>query len=209
VWLTLRDKVRIRAQRRALFDQTLSVVDAPAVSFAADGFPRLQGRYNGHAIIAGLIPDTLTIRRLPQLWLSVTLLEPLPQTCAFAILVRHAGTEFYALTLMFNERLEPPPGFPLETVIRGATQEAQKVLDALAKTFLAILADPRVKEIAVTPKGLRIVRQAAEGRRGEHLLLRQAAFESGSIPASDLAGVLSHLAALHCDIQNLQSAKAA
>ncbi len=209
VWLTVRDGTRIRSSRRALFNHAQGVVENPAISFGADGFPRLRGLYKCHEVIADLIPDTLTIRRLPQLWLSVTFLERMPDLTAFALLVRHTGTEFYALTHTFEERLEPPVGFPSEIVIRGASQAAQTVLNALEKPLLAILADPRVKEIAVTPKGLRIVRQAAEGRRGEHLLLRQAIFDATSVPAAELASVLTHLAVIHSEIQKQKIAQAA
>ena len=56
-----------------------------------------------------------------------------------------------------------------------------------------VLADPRIKEVAVTPRGLRIIRQAAEGKRGDHLLLRQSVFENATVPQRDLARVLDHL----------------
>ena len=67
--------------------------------------------------------------------------------------------------------------------MRGAGRNPQALLDRMAPTLGAILADPRIKEIAVTPKGLRLVRQAGEGRRGEHLLLRQAVFDDAAVTA--------------------------
>lgn len=48
--------------------------------------------------------------------------------------------------------------------------------NGLTTELVDLFADPRVKEITLTPKGVRIVRQAAEGQRGEHLLLRQVVF---------------------------------
>jgi transcription initiation factor TFIIIB Brf1 subunit/transcription initiation factor TFIIB len=39
-----------------------------------------------------------------------------------------------------------------------------------------ILSDKRVKEAVITPRGVRIVRQASEGDRGAHLILRQVRF---------------------------------
>ena len=59
-----------------------------------------------------------------------------------------------------------------------------------------ILADRRVKEIAITDRGLRIVRQAGEGKRGEHLLLRQTVFENANVGRRDLASVLDQLQAI-------------
>ena len=60
--------------------------------------------------------------------------------------------------------------------------------------------DPRVKEIAVTREGMRIIRQADEGRRGDYLLLRQAVFDNASVSAEDLDAVLREIDALRASI---------
>lgn len=208
-WLSIRDNARIRAARRALFDQAKSVVDEVELTFGADDLPRLKGKYRGRKVVADLIPDTLTIRRLPQLWLSVTLLDKAPGVRGFAMIVRHAGTEFYSLINSFTDQLDPPSGFPGEILIRGDDAIAQSDLNALAKPLAAILLDPRVKEIAVTQNGLRIVRQAAEGRKGEHLLLRQAMFDDADVPAADLQHILLSLNKLSAAIKPLVKARAA
>jgi len=59
------------------------------------------------------------------------------------------------------------------------------------------LADPRVKEIAVTRNGLRIIRQVDEGRPGDYLLLRQAAFERLDVPSVVFLDVLEQLRVIH------------
>ena len=46
------------------------------------------------------------------------------------------------------------------------------------------------------PRGLRIIRQAGEGKRGDHLLLRQSVFENAAVPRQDLATVLDQLQAI-------------
>jgi hypothetical protein len=208
-WLSTRANARIRAARRALFDQAKSVVDDAELSFGADDLPRLSGRHRGRKVLADLIPDTMTIRRLPQLWLSVTLLDKMPGVRGFTMVVRYAGTEFYSLINSFTEQLDAPAGFPGEILIRGTDATAQADLNALAAPLAAILADPRVKEIAVTTNGLRIVRQAAEGRKGEHLLLRQAMFDDADVPAADLQHILLSLDQLSAAIQPLVKARAA
>lgn len=208
-WLSITANARIRAARRALFDQAKTVVDHPDLAFGADDLPRLTGGYRGRKVIADLIPDTMTIRRLPQLWLSVTLIDKTPGVHGFSMVVRHAGTEFYSLINSFTEQLTPPPGFPGEILIRGDDAVAQSDLNALAQPLAAILADPRVKEIAVTPNGLRIVRQAAEGRKGEHLLLRQAMFDDADVPASDLQHILLSLDQLSAALKPIVKARAA
>jgi hypothetical protein len=73
----------------------------------------------------------------------------------------------------------------------------------------AILADMRVKEIAITDRGLRIVRQAGEGKRGEHLLLRQSVFENANVGRRDLASVLDQLQAIRAITDAYWRARAA
>jgi hypothetical protein len=97
------------------------------------------------------------------------------------------------LTQSFPARLEPPAGLPWEILIRGADASAQALLDHLSSTIASILSDARIKELAITPKGVRIIRQAGEGRRGDHLLLRQAVFDDAAVPASELSSILSSL----------------
>jgi hypothetical protein len=176
------------------------VLTEARIAHGSDGFPRLDGVHKGHRIRAELIPDTMTIRRLPQLWLSVTLLARLPVEASFAVLVRPSGADFYSLTEEFSHTIAPPACFPWEVRIRGNNSRSSVLVEQLAAPIAALLADPRIKEIAVTAKGLRIVRQAGEGRRGEHLLLRQAMFDNADVPAADFSTLLSGLERLREEV---------
>jgi hypothetical protein len=138
----------------------------------------------------------MVIRRLPQLWLSITLLDTLGDVPSLAVLVRPAGYEFYSLTSRLGCTLDTPAALPSEVLIRGSDARADRLLWQLTPYLAASLSDPRVKEIAVTSKGLRIIVQAGEGRRGEHLLLRQAVFDDAVVPARELANRLMELETL-------------
>ncbi|MFA6139692.1 MAG: hypothetical protein WC684_03130 [Hyphomicrobium sp.] len=194
-YVGMRDHRAAKAARRGLLDSCAPALDGAQLFHAADSFPRLAGRYHGRDVRVDLLCDTMTIRRLPQLWMSTTLIDANAGLPGFAILVRPAGTEFYSLTSRFAHRLETPAGFPDVVLIRGDA-EAEPLLDELRATLAGILVDPRVKEIAVTPRGLRIIRQAGEGKRGDHLLLRQSVFENAAVPRRDLASVLDQLQAI-------------
>lgn len=191
-FLAVRDHRAALSARRSLLDNCAKALDRSQLTHRTDGFPQLSGSHLGRGIHVDLVLDTMTIRRLPQLWLSTTLLNRRPELPGFSILVRHCGTEFYSLVSHFEHRLNPPPGFPVEVLIRGDAG-AQALLDQLAPLIAEILQDPRVKEVAVTERGLRIVRQAGEGKRGEHLLLRQSVFENAQVPREDFAAVLDQL----------------
>jgi hypothetical protein len=207
-YLAVRDHRAAVGARRGLLDDCTSALDRSVLTHASDGIPQLTGSHRGRGIQIQLLPDTMTMRRLPQLWLSTTLLDRNPGLPGFAILVRHCGTEFYSLTPHFPRRLDAPRGLPYEVLIRGDAG-AERLLAELAPVLAGILEDKRVKEIAVTERGLRIVRQAGEGKRGEYLLLRQSVFENAAVPRGDLADVLDQLHALRGVVEQHRRAHAA
>jgi hypothetical protein len=207
--MAVRDHRALRSGRRGLLQDCASILAGGSLTHGGDDFPSLSGSWQGWPVHVRLIPDTLTIRRLPQLWLSVTWLAPMPRRDAFAALQRHSGYEFYGLTESFEHRLEAPAGLPSELLIRGASAQSQDLVDRMAAPLRAIFGDPLVKEVAVTPKGLRIVRQAGEGRRGEHLLLRQAVFDAAHVPAGDLERALKQLSELRAAVMESRGARAA
>lgn len=195
-WSWRRERVAARAGRAGLLDGCRLLFETVEITTGADGFPRLDGTIQGRRLVLEFIPDTMTIRRLPQLWLCATLLDPLPVKAGFAVLVRPSGAEFYSLTERFEARLEPPPGLPSEILARGASHRAAAPLAAAGPELAALLADPRVKEVAATRKGVRAIFRAAEGQRGAHLLLRQCVFEDADVRPLDLLWLHDGLVAL-------------
>lgn len=195
-WLAVRAHRRQIVTRRSLLDDCSALLSTHTLTCEGDGFPRLKGLRGGRAIDVRLISDGMTIRRLPQLWLQVTELAPLDGLGGFAILVRPSGYEFFSLTSRFHHVIDVPSSFPREAIIRGETTRSVADFELFRAPLAGILADARVKEIAVTRRGLRIIRQADEGRRGEYLLLRQATFDNGGVSAEALAQVLRDLDAL-------------
>ncbi len=191
-----RDHARILDARGGLLDDCKGALQQAVITHGGDGLPRLDGIRDQRPIRVALVPDTMTIRRLPQLWMVVTRMDRRPGIAEFAILRRPTGTEFYSLTAHYDHRLEVPANLPDETLARGNGPLAQARLDRAADCIAGIFADARVKEIGVTQKGLRLVWQAAEGRRGEHLLLRQSVFDGAGVDCAALERHLANLDAL-------------
>ncbi len=204
-WLAHRERQTIVSRRRAILDPVAPLFGNPRIATDGAGIPKLEGRYRGLDLRIELIPDSMTIKRLPQLWLSVTALQPLPIAGAgVAILIRPSGADFYSLTEKMSERLVPPSSLPWENIVRGETGKSAATLAKLAPGAALILADPKVKEVAATKRGVRIVTQLAEGKRGEHLLLRQCDFEGAQLSpelldsiVADLEKLLSSLAPMY------------
>ena len=192
--LARHESLKLRARRASIFDTVASMFDTQAVAIDAAGFPRLEGRFDGRQLRLELIPDTMTIRRLPQLWLSATDVCDLPiEGRGLAILVRPSGADYYSLTEHMGERMNVPLEFPWECLIKGESAASAATLSLVRDAAARLLADARVKEIAATGRGVRIVRQLAEGKRGEHLLLRQSDFEDATVTPRDINGLAADL----------------
>ncbi|MBS0267626.1 MAG: hypothetical protein JSS54_01460 [Proteobacteria bacterium] len=197
------------AARHSILEPSLNVLDSPKVEIDACGFPKMEGKFRGRSFRVALIPDTLTFRRLPQLWLDVTLKRKLPVDGSVAILVRQSGADYFSLTDHFNERLAPPANFPYVCLIKGDGPGARQVLDRIAPYVASLLRDPHFKEIAVTPRGIRIMRQLAEGKRGEHLILRQIVFEGARLDPEGLEDVIAAVVEIENLLLNVKLVSAA
>ena len=184
-------------RRRRLLDECSTLFDTHALTHGGDGFPRIRGVRDGRNLHVQLFNDGMTIRRLPQLWMQITELEALPVGGdGFAVLVRPSGYEFFSLTGGFHHIIEVPGSFPSECIVRGESAGSERVFARAIAPLSAALADPRIKEVAVTRNGLRIIRQVDEGRAGDYLLLRQAAFGRSDVPGVVLLDMLERLRAL-------------
>lgn len=175
-WLLNRERSALWRRRRALLADCRPLFERAEQADGVGGFPRLAGEIAGRRVVVELLPDTLTLRRLPQLWLCLTVMTPLPGGAAFGVLARPSGGEFYARTPDLPVRLEPPAGLlPEDVMVRGRRRGAAFLAQA-ERAIADLMADARVKEVLVMPAGLRVIFQAAEGNRGQHLLLRQCDF---------------------------------
>ena len=188
---------RARSDRTSgLFDHCRCLFETSRVEQGADGFPACDGIMAGRRVRLALVPDALTLKRLPQLWLSVTIRQPLPVRADFALLARPNGAEFYSTAQRLPLRLDTPADLPAGLLARASDTSAQGILDGLATPLAQVFADPKVKEVAVARRGLRGIVQAREGKRGEHLLLRQCAFGEERIDPATVLAIVDQLIGL-------------
>ena len=172
-----------------MLDGCAALLEDPVKGTDRTGYATLDGRYRGLPVAVRLIPEALVFRRLPQLWLSVSVHAPTGQPHTLDALRRVAGAEFYSPGDRLPERLAVPEGWPGDTCLRG-TRGAGTLLDRLREPVAGILRDARVKEVLITPRGTRIVTQLAQGERGAYLLLRENSFPIERVPPQALAPVL-------------------
>ncbi|WP_342643381.1 hypothetical protein [Rhodoligotrophos ferricapiens] len=179
----LRDQRQARAARARLLDDAAGAIGCSRTSLGPDGFPILTGCLaDGRGVRITLIHDTLVTRRLPQLWLSVTLADPDEQCPRIGILARPTGAEFYSAVHAMPSRFDPPPPLDPALLIRGGSETDIRAVRMAAPLLAGLFADPKVKEAVVAPSGVRIIRQVAQGDRAAHVVLRQARYEIARVP---------------------------
>jgi hypothetical protein len=182
-WLYRRDAQRQRLQRAALFSRCLDLFQTYRVTQQGADFPQLAGTYRGFPIRLEPILDTVAWRKIPSLWLKVTVLAPNPQTGVLDFLVRPQGVEFYSLSDELPHRVRVPEGWPQHAILCTDDIARMPRLELIAQ-HMALFEDPKMKELLITPKGTRLVRQLWQAQRTEYLVLRQARFSGVHIEAA-------------------------
>ena len=189
----VRQARRQSADRQSILAPCLGSLANPRLFFAPDGYPRLVGRLGRRQCRLAIVPDTLALRRLPQLWLTVALSSPsmLP---SLVVTARPRGDDYVSKAFDYPRQIDVPSWLPRDTMVRGGTN-ADDALEHLREPLAALFEDPLIKELALGPKGFRLVYRLAEGERANHLLLRQCCFFAHVQPAL-LHCLIAHLAAV-------------
>jgi hypothetical protein len=171
------------AERRALLDDAAKLLDNGRITFGPDHFPVLVGRLgDGRQAKVELIADTMVTRRLPQLWLRVTLSETRQHARpTIGALARPTGAEYYSLVHDMPEWMTPSET-EASVLMRGDGSATAWQVERVSALFRNLFADPGLKEAVITARGTRIIRQAAQGEPGAHKVLRQVRFSLTAIP---------------------------
>jgi hypothetical protein len=188
-----------KSARAAYFDAVKPLFDGGETRLQPTGLPRMTGRKDGLAYDLQVIPDSLTFRKLPALWVMISLPEPLPLPATLDILARPSGNEPFTHFAQLPHSLPRPAFLPDGIAIRSDNAAAVPPADLLAR-HAGVFDDPRVKELLISPKGLRLVILAEEADRGRFLIFRDAEMAMTPLPAARLAPLLDRLAALRADL---------
>lgn len=207
LWLSARlvQETRARTAARAGYFAALKpLFDGGETRLQPTGFPRMTGKRGGLAYDLQAIPDTLTFRKLPALWVLITLPEPMPLQATLNLMARPSGNEPFSRFPTLPHSLPTPPDLPAHVVIRTDNATMVPTSD-LISAHAELFNDPQVKELVLSPRGLRIVILAEEADRGRFLIFREA--EMGRTPLSParLAPILGRLATLRNDIMRGQT----
>lgn len=198
-WSTYSASRRRRAARSGFFTGVAPLFDSFTTRIEPTGFPRVRAASGGHTFDLQAIPDSLTFRKLPTLWVMLTLPEVLPVAATLNIMVRPTGQEAFSNFARMPHSLACPPYLPDGTGLRSDNAAALPPENLIAR-HAAIFADPRVKELVISPKGLRLVIMGDEAERGRYLIFRDA--EVGLVPLSPqrMTPLIDTLLALRHDL---------
>jgi hypothetical protein len=205
-WLAFRliRETRARSRARAsYFDAVKPLFDGGETRVQPTGFPRMTGRRDCLAFDLQAIPDTLTFRKLPALWVLVTVPEALPLDATLDLMARPSGNEPFTKFATLPQSLPTPPELPKEVAIRTDDASCLPPPDLIA-AHADLFQDPRVKELVLSPKGIRIVILAEEADRGRYLIFREAEMGRTPLPPSRLEPLLDRLAAIRKDVLALK-----
>ena len=181
-----------RTARARYFSAAAALFDKVTQRTEPSGFARLAGQWQGLTFDLQAVPDTLTFRKLPTLWVMVTLTEAQPVRTALHIMARPGQNDIFSRFGTMPVSVSLPPAFPEYCALRcqdAALLPPEPVITAQATLF----DDPAVKELVIAPGGLRLVFLADEAERGGYLLFRDAEMGRNPIAADRL---LPHLEAL-------------
>lgn len=201
----IRRATRERAEARGVYlDECGGLFDSVRTARAATGFPRLAGVRGGETFDLQAIPDTLTFRKLPALWALVSLRADLPVQATFDLMVRPTGVEPFSGFHRLPDQIVAPAGFPEDCALR-TDDPGGIAFAAVLGRHLDLFEDPLVKELTISPRGVRIVLLAEEADRTRYLLFRDAEMGRSPLSPSRVEPVLNRLSALRADIERMAS----
>ncbi|MBZ0155207.1 MAG: hypothetical protein K8I29_03210 [Alphaproteobacteria bacterium] len=183
-----------------MFDSCIGLFDSYRLSQDSVYFPVLEGRYRGYGVRIELIADHIAVRKLPSLWLTVTLRGTVRYGGVLDLLVRPLNVEFFSPSALLEARLSVPPGWPQDAWLRSDRPDAMPPLEYI-EPHVRFFHDPRAKELLITPRGIRLVYQAQEGVRAHYQVLRQVEFAGPPLSPRLLGSLMDRAIALYEDLK--------
>ncbi|NBQ39627.1 MAG: hypothetical protein EBU34_07550 [Alphaproteobacteria bacterium] len=191
-----------RSRRRvSYFSRCHRLFESPSSTLDPTGFERLSGFHKGYLFDVRVLPDTLSYRKLPTLWLIVTLQAPVRVESTLDVMMRPTGVETFSNFGTLATQLALPENFPPYSALR--TDREDGILPTgLIAPLVAKLDPDYLKEIIISPAGLRIVWLAEEARRSAYLLFRDSELGREPLPFEGLHDLLGHLLTLKADLDS-------
>lgn len=196
-WWQSRAQRGFSARRAAIFSDCHGLFEGAEVVHLGSDYPLLRGRYAGRRVLLQPLLDHVGYRKVPSLWLVITVDEPLPVDGSVDILFRPANIEFYSSIDTLPERIHLPAEWPEHHMARvgppGWAPPLALMRDAIGEAGESL----DLKELALSPRGVRMVVRICDVDRSQYMVLRAMLPQVERIPADWLeywVGVADRLA---------------
>ena len=176
VMLYRRDRRHVRAQRAKFFDLCLNLFQAFRITQDGPDYPLLSGRYRDHEVRLQPLVDNMAWRKVPVLWLKVTVLKPNSYQAILDFLVRPGGVEVYSPSDELHYHLPLPDGWPEQALLCTDDPSSTPPLELLTP-HMGVFADIYMKELVVTSRGVRLMRMIWQAKRLHYAVLREVKFD--------------------------------
>jgi hypothetical protein len=171
-----RDRKKLQARRARFFDLCLDLFQSYRVTQEGPLFPRLSGCYRDYEVRLEPVIDDMAWRKVPVLWLKVTVLKPNSYRAILDLLVRPGGVEVYSPSDELHHHLPVPKGWPEQALLCTDDPSAIPPLERITP-HMRVFDDIYMKEMIVTCRGVRLVRMIWQARRLHYGVLREVRFE--------------------------------
>ncbi len=195
---------RVKRRRGAAFDACLSRFEQYQITQDDVDFPELRGRYQGYEIVLKLVADNIGYRKIPSLWLLATVKSPVPYKGILDFLVRPQNIEFFSPYIRLEHDLPIPVGWPTHALLRSDDPDQAPPLHLLDDA-VALFDEAKMKELLISPRGVRLVCQVDQAKRSEYLVLRSLDFENSSLDPELVCMLLDNIILIHSQLNSATS----
>jgi hypothetical protein len=184
-WQYRRDRERQRRIRAGFFADCRGLLEGAQIAQDDLSYPILTGRYEGLDVTLEPVVDDMAVRKVPSLWLKVSLKAPVRYKGVLDLLVRPRGTEFYSPASELAAEVRLPSSWPRDATLRSDDPDSMPPKETVAQ-HLHLFEDARMKELLIAPRGVRLIYQVDQAERSRYAVLRQSEFGQPRL-APDLA----------------------
>jgi len=198
-FLFQRSQLAIKKNRAMMFDNCDGMLANVSKDYEGNGFPIINGHYGGFDVQLNLIPDTIVMRKVPPLWLMVSIKANKQSTGTLDFIVRPQNSEFYSPGWRWDGLFKTPSNWPQHSIAKYQNTKAS--VSILDKFIPDLFRDEKVKQLLVTPDSLRITYMAKQAIRGEYLLTRGAVFDEQPIDSDAVKKIIEYAIAIRKSIE--------
>lgn len=183
--LLVRDYRRSEARKTSEADQLFCLLEQAMTNAVRRpsgiaGTQTLEGWLDGVFVQVRTVTDTLSLRKLPSLWLMITLPGETGIGATLDMMMRPAGQSSFSNFDFLRDTIEHGNGFPDEAVLKSDNAESCPSPECF-RPLLRPFHLGYGKELLATPRGVRMVLQLAEGDRARYGVFRQAHFAAAPV----------------------------